>query len=215
MTQIQDKVINIEIGGNHYRLSRLNDDRYYELWQNSIAIADDYGFYLDLYLYLRERGESLNLAQIYVSLEKLCGKSGNFFDDWKGSFSFPFSLEVSKPGDRFDYLLNIYDHRGSLYFGIRRQLQSHESYELMPIYQPFPEEFSRKEINRFVAYFYNYLRGYFEATQGLYEDFFFKQIDSNEILFGYKDGVFFEDNYDDYETYKEAVKLLENYSESL
>ena len=213
MTEFKSiKIINLECSGNHYRLSRLNDSQYYELWQNSIAIADDYGFYLDFYLYLRDRGENLNLAQIYVTLEKLCGESDRFFDDWKGSFSFPFSLEITKAGHKFDYLLNIYDHRGSLYLGIRKQLQPQDSYDNMLIHHPFPEEFSRQDINEFITCLYGYLWGYFDATKASYDQFFFKRVDSNGILFGYKDGNFFEEHYDAQETYAQAVKLLENYT---
>jgi len=47
MNALKDKVINIEFRGRHYRLSRLNDNQYYERRQNSISIADDYGFYTD------------------------------------------------------------------------------------------------------------------------------------------------------------------------
>ncbi|MBD2183790.1 hypothetical protein [Aerosakkonema funiforme] len=211
MNRIKNKVINIDISSNHYRLERLDDRKYYELWKNSLAIADDYGFYIDFYLYLRDRAESLNLAQIYVTLEKLCGESGKFFDDWKGSFSFPFFLEVSKAGHEFDYLLNIYDHRGSVNFGIRKQLQPHDSYDARVIHQPFPEEFSRQDINEFITYFYGYLQGYFEEIKSSYSQFFFKRIDSNCILFGYKDGNFFEEHYDDHEEYTRSLKLLETF----
>ena len=210
MNEIKDKVINIECSGNHYRLCRMNDSQYYELWKNSIPIADDYGFYLDFYLYLSHEGKSLNLAQIYVTLKELCGESGQFFDDWKGSFSFPFFLEVSKAGHKFDYLLDIYDHRGSLYFGICKQLQPYDSYDFRLIHQPFSEEFSRQDINKFISYFYGYIQGYFEARQDTYKQFFFKRVDSNGILFGYKDGNFFEEHYDSSENYEQAVKLLEN-----
>lgn len=213
MNQSQDKVINIEFNGKHYRLFRLDDSQYYELWKNSLAIADDYGFYLNLYFYLRDKSSSLNLAQVYVALEKLCGSSGKFFDDWKGSFSFPFFLEVSKAGQKFDYLLDIYDHRGSLYFGIRKQLKPDDSYDARIIHQPFPEEFSRQDINEFISYFYGYLQGYFATIKGSYEQFFCKRVDSNCILFGFKDGIFFEEHYEDYEDYEQAVNLLENYTQ--
>jgi len=212
MNAIKDKVINIEFRQNHYRLSQLNDNQYYELRQNSIAIADDYGFYIDFYRYLKQKNEELNLAQIYVTLEAICGESGRFFDDWKGSFTFPFFLEVSKSGQKFDYLLDIYDNRGSLYFGIRKQIQPHDSYDLSLMYQPFPEEFSRQDIQAFISYLYGYIQGYFETIQDTYNQFFFKRVASNGIVFGYKDGEFFEEQYDSPETYNQAVKSLENYT---
>jgi len=209
MNQIKNKVINIEFRGNHYTLERLDDRKYYELWKNSLAIADDYGFYLHFYLDLeRQGGENLNLAQIYVALEKLCGESGKSFDDWKGSFSFPFFLKVSKGGQNFDYLLKIYDHRGSVYFGIHKQLQPDHSYDTRVVHQPFPEEFSRQEINEFICYFYGYLQGYFEEIKSSYSQFFYKVVDSNCIIFGYKNGNFFEEHYDGEEEYQEAVQLL-------
>lgn len=78
MNAIKNKVITIEFRGNQYRLSRLNDHQYYGLRQNSISIADDYGFYIDFYRYLRQQGEELNLAQIYVTLEAICGESKRY-----------------------------------------------------------------------------------------------------------------------------------------
>lgn len=209
MSHTKDKIINIKFRELHYSLKRLNDSQYYDFWKNSICIADDYKFYSDFYFCLRQRDELLNLAQIYIALKTLCGESNNFIDKYKGSFSFPFLIEVRKAGKKFDYLLDIYDFRGSLYFGIRKLLQFDDSYNRGVSYPPFAEEFSRNEINNFVNYFYGYIKGFFEAIQSNYQQFFFKKVDSNGILFGYKDGKFFEEHYDEPEDYELAVKLLE------
>lgn len=208
MSQTKDKVINIKFRELHYSLKRLNDTQYYDFWKTSICIADDYRFYLDFYLSLRQKGELLNLAQVYIALKTLCGESNNSIDKYKGSFSFPFLMEVRKAGNKFDYLLDIYDFRGSLYFGIRKLLQVHDSYNRGMSYLPFAEGFSRNEINNFINYFYGYIQGFFEAIQINYQQFFFKKVDSNGILFGYKDGDFFEEHYDEPEDYERAVKLL-------
>jgi hypothetical protein len=207
---MRGKTIDFELDEIHYTCSRLADDEYYELDQNSLAIADDYGFYMAFYRFLEQRGDYLNFAQIYVALKQFSGESGACYDDWKGSFSFPFLLELKRGEKEFTYLLNIYNYRDSLYFGIRKPVKPDDSrYDRQIIHQPFEDEFSRKEINNFIIYFYSYLIGFFKAIRTTYDEFFYKRVDSNGILFGYKDGEFFEEQYKSPEEYEKAVQMLE------
>ncbi len=211
MSQHKDKIINIDLNEVHYKLIRLSDGQYHDFWRNSISIADDYRFYLDFfYRYLERRGECLNLAQIYCTLTELCGESNKFIDNYKGSFSFPFLLEVKKSGKQFNYLLTIFDFRGSIEFGFRKLLQPQDTYDKRFLYQPFTEGFSREEINNLIVYMYSYVKGVFEDISKDYQKPFFKKVISNTILYGYKDGNFFEEQYNSSDDFENAVKLLEN-----
>jgi hypothetical protein len=201
--------INVALDNIHCRCSRLDDKEHFELEQNSLAIAADYGFYMRFYHFLEQRGDYLNFAKIYTTLKSLCGESGKGYDDWKGSFSFPFLVEVKKGEKEFRYLLNIFNYRDSLYFGIRKPLQPDDRFDRQLIHQPFEDEFSREEINNFIISFYAYLVSSFRAIAPSYDEFFFNRVDSNGILFGYKDGQFFQDHYDSPEEYKKAVTMLE------
>jgi hypothetical protein len=75
-------------------------------------------FYLNFYLSERDNKNKLNLAELFVSLTDLLGESGDWIDDWKGSFSFPVLLVLEKEQGKFFYLMDIYDNRGTLYFNL-------------------------------------------------------------------------------------------------
>ncbi len=202
-------VIYFELDNIHYKLTRLDDCEYHELWKRSIPIGNDYGFDMSFSLYLIRRGHHLNLAQLYTALKYLCGESGTFFDDWKSSFSFPFSLDISRENGQFAYLFRIGDYKGGLDYSIRKIVEPDDyRYDRSVIRQPFENEFSREEINYFIAYFYHYLLGFFEAIKDRHHEFFFKQVQTNLLLFGYRNGTFFEEQYDSPEEYEQAVKAI-------
>ena len=210
---MQGKVIQLKVDDIHYTLTRLYDRQHYTLQRRSLVIADDYGFYMHFYNDMRSLGQALNFAQVYVALQSLCGESGILFDEWKSSYTFPFLLKVCKAEQTYDYLLTIYNYRDTLYFGIRRVCQPGEEqhYDQRVIHQPFPNEFSRQEINCFIGYFYAYLGGYFEVIGKYYDTFFFKRVDANMILFGYKEGEYFETAYDTEDEYEQAISKLEQH----
>lgn len=209
-TAMKTKTIEFEANKIQFRLVRLNDDRYEKLHRKTLSIEEDTWFQHLLEQYLEERGEDLKFAQIYVTLKFLTGESGQCFDDWKGSFSFPFLLEVKKRNGQFSYLLNIYNFRSMLCFSLRRFLSSTDDRRnKYVVHPPFANEFSRKEINAFIAGFYGYLIGFFRVIKKIHKEFFFQRVDSNGILFGYKAGKFFQKYYESESRYEKAVKALE------
>ncbi len=194
-----------------YQMWRLDKSEYEKLRENSLPIADDFRFYLELYLSDRQREDRLNLAEIFVILEWIFGESSNLFDDWKGSFCFPVLLVVKKEIGSLYYLMSIYDHRGSVYFSLYRILEnSLYGYETQTLREPFEVEFSRQEINCFLSYFYDYLAGYFQSVIDIIlPQNFIKKVDSNLIIYGYKNGEYFEDQYDSEDSYQEAIRFFE------
>ncbi|SRR5579883_1719527 len=195
-----------------YQLWRLDDAEFRKLRKNSLPIKDDHMFYIHLYLSKNEREDQLNLAQIFLTLTHLLGESSDWIDDWKGSFSFTVLLIVEKVQGKFFYLVDIYDNRGSINFSLYRIVEAEvEGYDNQILREPFELEFSRQEINYFISYFIGYLEGYFHSVRSLMPvEQFFKRIDSNNILYGYKDEQYFEEQYADQEAYQSAIKNLES-----
>lgn len=74
-----------------FRLWRLHDDEYPPLRRGSQALRED-----SLEFALVQRSSDLGLAEIFVGLSALLGDSGRYFDDYKGSFSFPLLLVLEK-----------------------------------------------------------------------------------------------------------------------
>ncbi|MBE9209464.1 hypothetical protein IQ244_23795 [Nostoc sp. LEGE 06077] len=195
-----------------YELWRLDDTEFRKLRRKSLPIKDDSRFYMNFYLSERNNKNKLNLAELFVSLTDLLGDSGDWIDDWKGSFSFPVLLVLEKEQGNFFYLMDIYDNRGTLYFSIYRVLESDvEGYDHQMAREPFELEFSRQEINYFISYFYGYLEGHFHSRKSLISsEQFFKTIGSNHIIYGYQDGKYFEECYEAQEAYQAAIEHLES-----
>ena len=199
---METQTIQLEVEGVDYEFIRLSDGQYYDLWQHSLAISDRHNFDLAYFLYRHEREFSLNFAQVYAALKSLFGESGKFYDDWKGSFSFPFLLHVRKDGQTLDYLLNVLNLRSSLEFSVRKVLQPDEKhFDRDIIHQPFEQEFSGEEIKQFGFGFYGYLRGYFKAVAKRWQEPFVQTTGSNLIVFGYLQGDFFEKHFESSEAY--------------
>ncbi|PKO20955.1 MAG: hypothetical protein CVU38_17390 [Chloroflexi bacterium HGW-Chloroflexi-1] len=194
-------------------LLRLDDNAYRRLRQHSIPISENHALYWELEFPLQrepsKKDERLSLPKAYVALKTLFGESGGDFDDWKGSFAFPFFLKVARGDQDFAYLLNVHDHRCSIEFDIYKLAPPDAGYDSRRYYEPFEEEFARAEIDHFIVYFYGFLVGFFDAVKDRHDEPFCKQVGSQSVLYGYQDGQFFEEQYDSEEEYQATLKTFE------
>lgn len=215
-TQIlqQKPTIDFTLKEEQYELYRLDDEQYSYLRQNSLPIQEDIFFLLALERYFQQENEDLTLAKIYILLTFISGESSKWYDDWKGSFCFPFLIKIiKKERELNNYLLIISDWRGNLEFRFKRLIGDNETYEGIErdiIRKPFEHEFSRAEINYFINYLYSYFVGYFSAIEKYPHDDFLKHIDSNLILYGYTNGEFWQKNYEEYDYYQQRLDELKN-----
>ncbi|MBA3923566.1 MAG: hypothetical protein H0X31_18475 [Nostocaceae cyanobacterium] len=202
--------INLKRGEPQFSLWRLTEEEYRQLRGNSLAIKEDGLFIIGLLLSERYKPERLTLPKALLTLEYLFGKSSDAFDDWKGSFTFPLLVSVQKTIGRFFYLMRIYDHRGSLCYPLYRLLEDGvDGYDVNVYHEPFENEFSRQEINELIAYLYGYLTGVSEWVCKPPIQPFLRRIDSNNIIYGYRDEEFFEEDFDSQEEYNAAIQVFE------
>jgi len=135
--------VNIQTKQTIYKLERLNDERYYSLRKNCILIDEDY-----LHLLSLSRDKDVifsSFSKMFIALKELFGDSGKYYDDWKGSFSFPFIISFKKSEEEFRYIMNIYNIRSSIEFNIAKLIQADdERFERDVIHEPF-EEFPRRK----------------------------------------------------------------------
>ncbi|NJK52140.1 MAG: hypothetical protein HC936_03690 [Leptolyngbyaceae cyanobacterium SU_3_3] len=194
-------------GDNQFDLWRLGDQEFQQLRQHSLPIQEDSGFMLQMAVSEHYNPDRLSLPQAFLTLEELFGETSSWFDEWKGSFSFPLLLVLTKNQRQFFYLLRILDHRGSLCFPLYRVLeQGAEDYDINVYRSPFELEFSGEEINKFTCYLYGYLRGASEWASKLPFSSFLKQVDSNLILYGGRDGELFEEHFESDTAYRQAIE---------
>jgi hypothetical protein len=186
-----------EMDGLRCQLVRLSDRRYRELRARSIPIEED-DFYLLRFMFeLENRGALLQLGQVYAALRELFGESSEYFDDWKGSFCFPFSLSIRRASGTFHYLFDIHDWKAWVEFGFRKVIEGDRAgIDRSVIRKPFEDEFSKDEMNRFVTHVYGYLQGYCETVfleRG--PEPFLREVQAKRGLYGYCNGRFFEQGY--------------------
>ncbi len=188
---VKNSSIEIKTKTNRYKIIRLRDEQYIELRRNSILIQQQYPHFMCMI-----RSEQLiysSLSKMYTTLKDLFGESGKGYDDWKCSFSFPFLIKFQDKNSEFDYLMNVIDIKGGieiLFFKIVHE--DDEKYQRKDmIYEP-SEEFAQDEMIYFMNYFAGYLSGYHEMLQHKYNEPFFKTISGSGIVYGYKDGHFFD-----------------------
>lgn len=209
-----DKLANAIVLETHkgitFRLCRLTDGEYIEALDRSLAIQDDYSFYLELDLRSwQQPEEELNLAEVYLTLKHLAGESSRRLDDYKSAFSFPFALDVMKGNDTFAYVLDVLNIRESLYYRLRKIVAEDDPrLEQRQVHPPLEDEFSQEEIRFLISYFRGYLIGRWETLDPEQVRPFVRPIQASLMIFGYCGGEAFQKQYDSEAEYQDAWRQL-------
>lgn len=210
MTDTKRKYLILHQNENKIHFWRLSEDEFRQLRCNSVPTKTDGMFLLQIMLAERHNPNRLTLPKAFLILERLFDKSSTWFDDWKGSFSFPLLVKIQKPDSAFLYLLRIEDFRGSIEYRLYRVLEDGPNgMDIYAFKSPVESEFSNQEINEFIHLVHEFLTDatYFFVKQEFQP--FFKRIDSNNILYGYQDSAFFEEQIDSEEEFQAKVNALE------
>ena len=149
-----------------------------------------------------------SLSKMSVTLKELFGESGKYYDDWKCSFFFPFLIKFQKQYSEIDYLFKVMDVKGLIELVFYKLVHNDDNrYENKNIiYEPF-EEFSQEEMIYFMNFFSGYLSGAFDLIALKYKDFFIRTVSGSNIAYGYKDGNFFDERFEDEESFDAFIKL--------
>lgn len=194
--------------GLTFHLRRLDDGENWNCHRQSLAIEEDYGFYLQFFLALEHRRE-LNFAHVYLTLKNMSGESSRYLDEYKQGFSFPFALDVIRGNHSYAYLLDVHNIRDSLYFSFRKVVEVNDPrLKTRVIQQPFEDEFGKEDMRYFRCYFYGYLEGRWKTLEQLPERLepFVRQVPAAAIVFGYCNGKAFEEQHNSSEKCSEAYQ---------
>jgi hypothetical protein len=203
---VRHRAIDIRAEKATYKLIRINDDQFRILRKNCVPISEDYTFLFHL-----SRMDDLiysSQAKMYATLKDLFGESGEYYDDWKGSFSFPFLIHFRKEDREFGYLLKVYNFRSSIEFGLYKLIREGDEEVATDRYHDPFNDFSMDEINYVIGFLVSFLSGYFETARAILEEPFFHAVESNLILFGCKDGEYFDRDFDNEEEFQAAIEEL-------
>jgi hypothetical protein len=197
------------------KLWRLQDGEFSDLWSRSFPIHLKGSFAYKLRTLEAGDKNELTLPKMLASLEHLYGASSSrMFDSYKGSFAFPFLLEVLRDDQHFYYLFNISDSKGSISFHLDRMIDDQKYCKLgtHSSHEPIESELSTKEIEYLIYYVWSSMKWTVEellqSPQGIQP--FFRSIDAINTIYGFLDGKFFEDYIENTKKYDSAVYRLRN-----
>ena len=203
------------------QIKRIDDESYRTLGQHSLCITECYGFWRNYIRYSNnEQLKTAPLAFFLAAYECAFGPSDSLFDSYKGAFSFPFAVKILQDNKIIPYLLHVTSWRGSVEFRFFKVLSFDETrYDINLQHKPFEDELSEHQMNVLVNFVTGFAEGCWNTTQRYKDKWnelfpetkqqeFIKAIDSNNILFGYKDGHLFENHYSDQDEYENIKKKL-------
>lgn len=159
---------------------------------------------------LEHEQKSLWFSRLFVTLEELFGSNDEqgTDDGYKSSFYFPFLLNFPHEKENLGYLMIVRDLRCSVYYKFAKILPLDEYAHKNKIPNIF-KDFNEDDIKYTVQSFYKYLESYFKTfIKHSFDSFFYKTIECDLGVYGYKDGDFFDEGYDDPDEYQEVIKRL-------
>ena len=204
--------LDVRRGDAVFTLRRVSDNELYRLGRHAVAVEEDHLFWLAFYA-RRRRPPPLTLPEIVVALSRRFGDSGRHFDDYKSSFCFPFHLTTAKGDARGDYLLLVCDWKGGLGAQLHRRFDKRRSGSG---FEPFHDtEFSRDDYRFLVQFLEGFAAGYLEAITtpqpGARIDpipDFVNRVEAAFLLYGYRNGVPFEQQFDSEDEYRAALAKI-------
>ena len=150
----------------------------------------------------------LTLPKLYTALRYCTGPGDLQHDNYKGSYSFLFELEVQKNSNISEYLYSIYHYRSYIEFSVRQIVSKTNQQDTFFMHKPNDELFSDSDICYFSEYFCGYLLGFIEGAKYTPTPFV-KGSESNFLLFGYYQDKYFFKKYENSEQYNKAKSKLE------
>lgn len=192
-------------------LTTLTQKQYNDLWEKSIPIFENYDCYFRLSRSLEENAPDFDHAQLYAGLKTLYGESSPGYDDFKCSFEYHFLLKVIKKDKKSKYIFRFYDLKGGTNFYFRKVIEDRkelEKYDRDVLHKPFEEEFSEDEMCFVMEFFVFFLVGFMKSYKPHYKEEFFRSNSYHNAVYGYVDGIFFADYYEDEENFHGAIEEL-------
>lgn len=191
------------------RLQRIEDARVFKGFK-LIPISNSAFFDYSAHL----SKNPLKLPKLHAALTYLTGDSDDCYDEYKGSFSFMFELNVEKSSITSKYLLHIYHYRSYIEFLLYQAVPKDDPRDPEHLCSTDEKLFSEKEISTTCLGFCNGMIREMEA-ENYVPDSFVKSSNSNLTLFGYLNGEYFYKNFGEEEEYRtkkaqyfEALKQL-------
>lgn len=151
-------------------------------------------------------------AKLYASLSSNFGESIESFDRRRCSFQFHFLFRVKAKGKAVTYVSSFNDSRSDFEMVFWRIAHPHpdscdEDSRIISINSE--EEFDLETMLQFTGWFIAFLMGYMSVCQHTWHQDFVRYHKYRRLIYGFRNGSFFEDYYEDEESFAAARKTTE------
>jgi hypothetical protein len=202
--------LKIDLPASQCVLIPIDEKKYDSLRDKNIPIFQDNWYSMRLSRAIESEEPDFQHSHLYTALKTHFGETPAMYDDYKCSFGYPFLLEITKDRNEVKYLLNFTDMRGGVEFFFRKILDKHElnKYERDVFQRPFENEFSGDDMRYFMGWFLFYFVGFMKSYQKYYKEEFARSVEAALMIYGYRDGNFFDESYEDWDQYHQAKEKL-------
>ena len=189
---------NISTTVSNYSFRQLKDKDYLDLKERALPIETPYPFVIKAHVYLYFT-ENIGIPKVYAMLSYFFGEPSKCYDERKSSFAYHFLLKVHPKNSQTiagQYILTVKDLNETMQLDFLKITEDYKEKDSDKEYEPFPE-LNKKEIKKiwywFMAFLINSL-DYFNNNK-LDIKPFCKKLESNYVVYGYKNEEFFSENY--------------------
>jgi hypothetical protein len=197
---MQETRLTFDIGEKRIELIPVTAREYANLFEQARPIQTNVWEQFQLLWRLSRTTPPFDLPRQYAALRTLFGESTTMYDDFKCSFGYPFKFEVSHVDRDVTYTILLHDRKGGLDLKFNRVISatdSVDSRELQAYMPPIADEFSQKEISELTERFISYLKDYADQIESRFDTPFIRSNDAALVIYGFRDGTFFTDTYEE------------------
>jgi len=214
---MKNRALTISLRSAKCEMQCISPAEYLRLFQRSVPIVENYEYYMLLHHTLKKEACDSFHARLYASLRSLFGETTNDFDDYKCSFGYTFFLKLNGESRKSEYTLYFTDIKGGMNFLFRKvyatQEECGDKCKRDVLREPLEDDFSKDEMEHLMTWFVFYLLGFMDSFEAYYDEPFARSLDACFAIYGYRDGSFFVDSYDDNEIFSSAKRRISERNE--
>lgn len=181
-----------------YVFWKITDNDYCQLRKKSYPIHPMYMFSYDMQRYLKQF-ELKGIPEIYYVLSYFFGKFSKYYDDYKSSFRYIFSLRIYENGSedlQGKYIVSITDVKGHIEVEFYK-VEEGKDWEEYRTYHEASSDLKEKEMKKIWFWFMAFVKNGIGCIENnnLAIKPFCKTIDYGNVIYGYKNKEFFIEEY--------------------
>lgn len=204
--------LTVDLKGGVCTVTPITATEYVQIVPNTLPLFEDLAHFMALRRALEREAPGFNHPRLYAALKSLFGESTTAYDDYKCSFGYPFLLKIVRKGQESRYAMSFTDLKGGINFLLRKILDSSQELEQYPdrcvLREPMEHDFSSGEMKFLMTWFVFYMVGFMKSYERCYNEEFARSLDYCFMIYGYRNGRFFQECYENQEDFCSAKRSM-------